>query len=94
MPVAETVAQNIREFITANFLYGQERPLKDDDSFLGEGIVDSTGVLQLVSYLEETYGFTVEEEELTPENMDSVGSVTAYVCRKLSATAGGNGGRA
>ena len=42
--------------MVANFLYGQERTLKDDDSFLGEGIVDSTGVLQLVAFLEETYG--------------------------------------
>ena len=88
MSTASTVAQQVREFIVENFLYGQERAFKDDDSFLGEGIVDSTGVLQLVSHLEETYGITVEDEDLTPENMDSINSVVAYLSRKMNPVAG------
>jgi len=88
MSGARAIAQQIREFIIENFLYGQQRELKDDDSFLGEGIVDSTGVLQLVTFLEETYGITVDDEDLTPENLDSIGSVTAYVCRKTNVAAG------
>jgi acyl carrier protein len=87
MSATNPIAQQVREFIVANFLYGQERPLRDDDSFLGEGIVDSTGVLQLVAFLEETYGITVEDEDLTPENMDSIGSVAAYLCRKMNPVA-------
>jgi acyl carrier protein len=87
MSATGTVAQQVRNFIVADFLYGQERPFQDDDSFLGEGLVDSTGVLQLVAFLEETYGITVEDDELTPENLDSVNSVAAYVCRKVNPVA-------
>ena len=88
MFAASTVAQQVREFIVENFLYGQKRAFKDDDSFLGEGIVDSTGVLQLVAFLEETYGITVEDEDLTPGNMDSIDSVAAYLSRKMNPVAG------
>jgi acyl carrier protein len=80
-----TIRQQLREFIFENFLFGRERPLGDEDSLAKEGIVDSTGVLQLVSFLEETYNIAVEDEELTPENLDSIGSITAYLYRKESA---------
>lgn len=89
MPTAISLSQEIREFIVSNFLYGQESTLTDDDSFLAKGIVDSTGVLQLVTFLEETYGITVEDEELTPEYLDSISSVTAYLCRKMNVGAVG-----
>ena len=91
MLAANTVAQQVREFIVENFLYGQERTFKDDDSFLGEGIVDSTGVLQLVSHVEETYGITVEDEDLIPENMDSINNVVAYLSRKMNPVTGAGG---
>jgi len=84
MSNAPAIARQIRQFIIDNFLYGQERAFGDDASFLAEGIVDSTGVLQLVSFIEETYGFTVDDEDLIPENLDSVNSVTVYVCRKAN----------
>lgn len=90
MATSSGVAQEVREFIVSNFLYGQDRSFKDDDSLMGEGIVDSTGVLQLVAFLEETYGITVEDEELTLENLDSISYVSAYLARKMSATAKGN----
>lgn len=80
----QDVTQAVHEFIVSNFLYGQERELHDDDSFMGEGIIDSTGVLQLVAFIEETFGVVVEDDELVPENLDSMRNVTAYVHRKLS----------
>jgi acyl carrier protein len=80
-----TVAQQVREFIVSNFLYGQERTLRDSDSFLREGIVDSTGVLQLVMFLEETYGITVADDDLTPDNLDSIKNVSDYISRETSA---------
>lgn len=83
--MSNNVAHEIREFIASNFLYGQEHNFGDDDSFLGEGIIDSTGVLQLVAFLEETYGIAVEDEELRPDNLDSIHCVTAYLARKRSA---------
>jgi len=86
MSAASPVTQQIRAFIIENFLYGQEREFNNDASFLEEGIVDSTGVLQLVAFLEETYGIKVEDEELTPQNLDSVNSVAAYLARKVNAS--------
>ncbi len=86
MVTSNDCTNEVREFIATNFLYGQDRGFGNDDSFLGEGIIDSTGVLQLVSFLEETYGITVEDEELRPDNLDSVNCVVAYLRRKLAST--------
>jgi acyl carrier protein len=77
------IEQQVRIFIIENFLFGQDGGLKDGDSFLQGAVIDSTGVLQLVAYLEETYGIAVEDEEVTPENMDSISNVSAYLRRKL-----------
>lgn len=80
----ESIVPLIRGFVSENYLLGQELTFTDSDSFLESGIIDSTGVLQLVSYLEETYGITVEDDELTPQNLDSVEAVAAYLGRKLN----------
>jgi len=76
----------IRGFIVENFLFGNEDGVKDDTSFLDEGIIDSTGILEMVSYLEEEFGISVADEELVPENLDSINNVVAYLERKLSLT--------
>jgi len=76
------IRKKIREFIKNNFLLGNDSKLQEDDSFLEKGIIDSTGVLELVSFLEETFSFRVEDEELIPDNLDSLNKVTAYVTRK------------
>ena len=73
----------IREFIIENFLFGNDDGLKDDTSFLEEGIIDSTGVLELVTFLEETFSIQVEDEELIPENLDSIDNVSSFLDRKL-----------
>ncbi len=75
--------QAIREFIVENFLFGEANGLKDDTSFLEEGIVDSTGILELVTYLEDEFSITVEDEELIPENLDSIDNVANYLQRKM-----------
>jgi acyl carrier protein len=74
----------LRRFIGENFMF-QEDPqsLADDASFLQNGIIDSTGVLELVSFLESTFGIEVADEEMLPENLDSVRAVSAFVARKL-----------
>ena len=70
----------IRKFISDNFLFGQNNvELADDDSFLEKGIIDSTGVLELVSFIEETYGIKVKDEDLVPENLDSVTHLINYI---------------
>ena len=83
--MSKTLQNQVRAFIVANFLFGEsDNGLKNTDSFLENGIIDSTGVLELVSYLEETYELEVEDEELIPENLDSIAAVTAYIQRKQS----------
>jgi acyl transferase domain-containing protein/acyl carrier protein len=84
-----SIAQQLRSFIVENYLLGQDHGLKDGDSFLEHGIIDETGVLQLVAFLEETYAITVKDEELTPDNLGSIDNVSAYVSRKLNGTAEG-----
>ena len=85
------VAEEIRNFVVDNFLFGDEAGLTDDSSFIREGIVDSTGILQLVSYLQERYQIAVADEELTPENLDSVRRVAAFVEVKRGRAAAAQG---
>lgn len=82
-----TVAQGVRSFIGENYLLGSDYRFEDSDSFLDHGIIDSIGILQLVTFLQETYGVTVEDEELIPQNLDSINAVSAYLCRKLNGVA-------
>jgi acyl carrier protein len=79
----------VREFVVENFLFGDGEALKDDTSFMEEGIIDSTGILELVFFLEETFGFSVEDDELVPDNMDSLQNIARYVDRKLDASSAG-----
>jgi len=72
----------IRSFIVENFLYGQDDGFGDDVSFLEKGIIDSTGVLELVSFVEDKYGISVDDEELVPDNFDSLNNLSAYIARK------------
>lgn len=73
----------VREFIIENFLYGQDdNQLGDDVSFLEKGIMDSTGVLEMVSFVEEKYGISVEDEELIPENFDSLNRLSEFITKK------------
>ena len=79
----QTIERDIRQFVIANFLFGEDNgSLKADESFLETGIIDSTGVLELVAFLESTYGFRVRDNELTPDNLDSLDKVAAFVLRK------------
>jgi acyl carrier protein len=73
----------IKAFIMENFLFGNDQGLNDDTSFLDEGIIDSTGILELVSFLEEEFDISVEDDEILPENLDSITNVTAYLEKKM-----------
>ena len=84
---AETIAKEIREFIVTNFLFGQGGGLADDQSFLETGVIDSTGVLELVAFLEQRFAIAVADRELLPENLDSIQNAAAFVNRKLQAGA-------
>ena len=73
----------IRSFIMENFLFGNDQGLNDDTSLLDEGVIDSTGILELVSFLEEGFDISVEDDEILPENLDSIKNVVAYLKRKM-----------
>jgi len=89
-----TIAQQIRSFIQESFLFGQTDNLRDGDSFLESGIIDSTGILQLMAFLQDTYGVRVEDEEAIPDNLDSIDRIVVYLRRKSdSAEAGAGSGR-
>jgi acyl carrier protein len=78
-----SVEQKIRKFILENYLFtGDESALKNDDSFLGRGIIDSTGILEVIGYLNEELGIKVEDKEMIPDNLDSVNRSVAFVGRK------------
>ena len=80
-----TIEEQIRQYVADNFLFSDDGyQLSDDVSFLEEGIVDSTGVLELVMFVEDTFGITVQDEEIVPENFDSVSQLAAYVRRKMA----------
>ena len=82
------VKQQIREFIAENFLFNPNGfNLSDDASFLDEGVVDSTGTVELVMFVEETFGFVVGDHEIEPENFDSVNKLAAYIARKSNLVA-------
>lgn len=81
----EIIREHLRDFIWRSFFFGAVAPgLEDDTSLLAEGIVDETGVLELVLFVEETYGIQVAEGDLTPEHFDSINSIASYVAERLA----------
>ena len=80
------IEREIRSFLVDNFLFGRSEALHDDESLLG-GVIDSTGTIELVVFLQDRFALTVEDEDVVPENFDSVKHVAAYVAKKLHAKA-------
>ena len=79
--------QLVREFIVQDFLFGRDNGFASGESMLESGMIDSTGVLQLVAFLEQTFGIKVEDAELVPENLDSLDSIGRFLGSKLGAAA-------
>lgn len=76
-------AGTVRTFIVDNFLFGDGDDLKEETSFLEGGIIDSTGILELITFLEETYNVKIEDAELVPENLDSIANVAKFIGQKV-----------
>jgi acyl carrier protein len=81
------MVQTIRTFVVDNYLFGEESKLRNEDSFMETGMIDSTGILELVRFLESTYGIKIEDEELIPDNLDSVNKIVSFVQAKQSVLA-------
>ncbi len=79
------IESEIRDFVINNFLFGKADGLTDDESLLENGIIDSTGVLELVGFLQERFDILVEDDEIVPANLDSIQNLAHYLSRKTGA---------
>ncbi|MCD4719350.1 MAG: acyl carrier protein [Desulfobacula sp.] len=82
----DKIKEKIKNFIIENFLFGEDNDLKDDTSFLEEGIIDSTGVLELIEYLEEEFNIEIDDEDMIPENLDSLNYLEQFISKLLKAS--------
>jgi acyl carrier protein len=81
----EAIRRELREYIGMNFMYdGSSAHLDDNASLAEEGIVDPTGVLELVLWIEESYGIEVADTDLGPENFDSINAIAGFIARRLA----------
>jgi acyl carrier protein len=76
----------LRDFIVENFLFGEEVSFSDADSFLRQGIIDSTGVVEIIAFIEERYGIKVQDDEIVPDNLDSIEKLSRFIERKAKLT--------
>jgi acyl carrier protein len=81
------ITEELRHFVVDNFLFGQGDGLRDDTSFLEDGIVDSTGVLELIGFLDSRFGIQLDDDEIVPDNLDSLERLTRFVERKIASAA-------
>ena len=73
----------VRSFIEQNFIMGaRAKPFTDADSFIEHHIIDSTGFLELITFIEETWGIVVDDNDMVPENLDSLQAIDAFLARK------------
>lgn len=82
------IESEIRNFIEENFILEGDDHLGEEDSLLEKGIIDSTGVLELVAFIEETYPFKIRDEELVPDNLDSIKNISQFIRGKLGVSGG------
>ena len=78
-----SIEEKIRHFIEENFFLDGNDNLSSEDSLLEKGIIVSTGVLELVAFIEENYNFKIKDEELIPENLDSIKSISRFIQERL-----------
>jgi acyl carrier protein len=89
---SETIEREIRDFLRENFpLSADGVVLAQDDSLIEVGVIDSTGVLELIGFIEERYGVEIRDEEVLPENLDSIANIIRFVGEKTGGAASSNG---
>jgi acyl carrier protein len=85
--MTERFDATVREFISENFLFRADAEIDNDQSLLESGVIDSTGVLEVIAFLESTFGIAIADEEIIPENLDSISNMTRYLAGKLPVAA-------
>ncbi len=84
--MTETIRDSVRAFVVENFLFGDTtHELAGTDSLIENGVIDSTGVLELVAFIEDRYGITVADADIVPANLDSLERITAFIALKTAA---------
>ena len=78
----DALTRRLREFVTKNFYLADPGSFDDASSFLDRGVIDSTGVLELVSFVEGEYGITVADEDIVPANFDTINALAGFISRK------------
>lgn len=76
------VLESVKNYVLENIVYDENADLKGDTLFLENGIIDSTGILELVSYIEEEFDLVVEDDEMIPENLNSLENISAFIAKK------------
>ena len=80
------IIQDVRRFIVDNFLFGDDDGFAPEASFLENGLVDSVGIMELVSFLEETFNIEIQDDELIPDNLDSLQNIARFIRHKIPNT--------
>ena len=81
----DEIKRGVKQFIIDNFLFGvSNNTFHDDDSFMENGIIDSTGILELIEHIEHQYNVKIKDEELLPENLDSLNNVSNFISQKMN----------
>ena len=79
------IKSEIKEYIIENFLFGDRDTLiEDDDSFMESGILDSTGILELITFIEDRYDIKLDDDEILPENLDSLNNLETFIKKKMN----------
>ena len=79
------IQKEIREYVFENFIVDDDEVFSDDESFLETGLIDSTGILELITFVEETYDIEIADEEMIPDNLDGIAKVARFVASEKSA---------
>lgn len=76
------IREDVAAFLRSNIIYDEKRVIGDDESFLASGILDSTGILELIAFLEDTYGIAFQDDELVAGNFDTLARLSSFVLEK------------
>jgi len=80
---AEEIGTRVNSFIGKNFLFDENKKVPEHESLLGSGVIDSTGILELIAFLEQEYNVKFEDNELVAENFDSINNIKAFLAKKI-----------
>jgi acyl carrier protein len=87
----ESIRTTVLKFLQTNFVFDEKKQIAESESLIGAGIVDSTGILEVISFLEETYGVRFLDDELIAENFDSLERIVSFMKKKIETPEGGPG---